>query len=273
MRLFLSYCKISAARLLPLSVLIGLGAGGVARADTFNVAAGDVNGLIAAINNANDKPHHPGANTIHLAGGVYTLTKSVTTLYGFTGLPIISSAITIEGNGAIIERSGAANTPNFRLFVVAGPSDIDTATNQPVTTGNLTLHNLWLRGGRAKGGDSGGGASNGDNNPAATGGGGMGAGGAIYNRGTLTISACTLSGNAARGGDGGASNSSSNGAAGGGGMGGNGGVGKEDVGGGGGGMGGNGGNSAPAYPQGGGGGGGTIGDGGDGGHGAAGPPR
>lgn len=154
-----------------------------------------------------------GPVTIELApGATYTLVQWATTLYGPTGLPAIGAAvegpavaapseIIIEGHGAIIERSTASGTPTFRLFSVAGtvqvsPSEVVQAreTNPLLTpapgnllsTGSLTLRNLWLRGGLAKGGD-------GWN-------GGLGAGGAIFNAGQLRIERAVLTGNWARGG-------------------------------------------------------------------------
>src|SRR5437016_12174056 len=86
---------------------------GTAQAATYNVATGDVAGLIAAINSANSSP---APNTINLAtGGTYTLT----TVNGSgTGLPVISNSMTINGNGATIQRSGAVGTPDFRIFFV-----------------------------------------------------------------------------------------------------------------------------------------------------------
>ena len=237
----ISPSRVRVPRSLLLAALLGLRVSALqtARADTFTVASGDVygaNGLVAALNAANDPIHHPGPNTIVLTKSAYTLTQRNNALYGWTGLPLISSDVTIEGNGAIIERGSDPNTPTFRLFVIAGPDDRDTNTNLPVTTGSLTLRNLWLRGGLAKGGNGGSGYG------MDRGGGGMGAGGGIYNRGTLSLSACTLSTNTARGGDNGPESNGQDGGAGGGGMGGDGGS-AYYGGGGGGGMGGNGGNA------------------------------
>jgi hypothetical protein len=98
----------------------------------------DVVGLVRAINAANLSP---GADTITLrAGATYSLhAVDHTDTIGPTGLPAIKAGgITIVGNGAIIERSAAANTPAFRLL--------------QVTTGaKLTLQNLTLQGGMAIG--------------------------------------------------------------------------------------------------------------------------
>ena len=87
-------------------------------ATTFNIPNGDVAGLIAAINAANA---NPGADIINLAAsGTYTLTAVDNTgYYGPTGLPVIVSPITINGNGATILRTSAPSTPDFRIFLVS----------------------------------------------------------------------------------------------------------------------------------------------------------
>ena len=133
------------------------------QAKTFHCGAGDVQCLIDAINaaNANGKK-----NTIRLEAGTYTLTRvdndDLST--GATGLPVVTSPLTITGAGAestIIERALGFTLPFFHLMHVA-------------TAGSLTLKELTLRGGiggRPRGG------------------------GAIVNDGTLTILHCTLTGN------------------------------------------------------------------------------
>jgi len=144
-----------------------------AHAANITVAAGEVainaNGQCslreAIINANNDAATHAdcaagaaGVDTITLAVGTYTLTDSFASYSGATGLPQITSAITIDGNGATIDRSGG-NV--FRLFAVSN-------------TGNLTLNDLALTDG----------AMNSD----------VGGGG-IYNAGgTVTISDSQLSG-------------------------------------------------------------------------------
>lgn len=126
-------------------------------AHTFNVPAGDVNALIEAINNANNETLYPGPDTINLAAGsTYTLTVVNNNTDGPNGLPSITSTITINGNGAIIERSTSA--PGFRIFHVS-------------SQGNLTLNNLTVR--------------QGSTNP----------GGGIYNQGKLTLNNSTVSNN------------------------------------------------------------------------------
>ncbi len=114
----------------------------------FNVAAGDVAGLIAAIDAANAAPD---ADIINLVNSTYTLTTFAPGtdtfsfpggfFYGRTGLPYITSPITINGNGATIAGAASAVNP-FRLFLVDG--------NVPGNAGNLTLNNLILTGGRTE---------------------------------------------------------------------------------------------------------------------------
>jgi hypothetical protein len=157
-----------------------------------------------------------------------TVTDDADNFVGPTATPMITSTITIEANGAILQWNVSAHA---RAFLVANG-------------GNLTLHNALIRGFSAKGGNGTGG-----------GGGGLGAGGAIYvaDGGALTIENCTFENNVATGGNGGDNSAlggiSINGGGGGGGMGGNGGS-SGDVfeglsfgGGGGGGARGNGGNT------------------------------
>ncbi len=97
-------------------------------------------GLIAAIQAANIST---GPHTIFLqAGFIYEITapntavNALQTALGKSGLPVITSQITILGNGATIKRT-ASNTAsgNFRLFSVN-------------TNGNLTIRNTILRDGR-----------------------------------------------------------------------------------------------------------------------------
>jgi len=85
-------------------------------ADTIAVPAGDVTALIEAINEANGTL---AADEIVLAeNATYTLTGAVSEE---TGLPTISSEITIIGNGSTIARSGDSGTDIFRiLHVVSG---------------------------------------------------------------------------------------------------------------------------------------------------------
>ena len=94
-------------------------------AATYNIPDGDVAGLIAAINSSNA---NPDADVINLAaGGTYTLTSIAgpDSFHGNTGLPIVHgpseqvhASLTINGNGATIQRSSVAGTPLFRIFHV-----------------------------------------------------------------------------------------------------------------------------------------------------------
>jgi CSLREA domain-containing protein len=62
----------------------------------------------------------PGANTIELGNAAtYTLTNRDN---GSNGLPVITSTITIGGNGSIIARSLAPGTPPFRLLQIGAGS-------------------------------------------------------------------------------------------------------------------------------------------------------
>jgi hypothetical protein len=159
---------------------------------------GDSGSLVSAITAANIAG---GSNVVSLGRNcVYTLSAADNNWYGPNGLPAISSTLTIEGNGATIQR--AADAPPFRLlFVGADPGNPSTLGYVTPGAGSLTLHSVTLIGGLAKGGNSSGG------------GGGAGMGGAIFSQGTVSIVASTLSGNTAQGG------ASTTGQAGGGGIG------------------------------------------------------
>jgi hypothetical protein len=114
---------------------------------------------------------------------------------GPTATPIITSDITIQGNGATLQWVSPSQAA--RAFAV-------------YTGGNLTISEMLITGFVAKGG-----------NGASGGGGGMGAGGAIYvESGALTVINCTFSNNGALGGAG--STDIFPGGGGGGGLGGNG---------------------------------------------------
>jgi hypothetical protein len=135
-----------------------------------------------AINAANNTP---GADVIELQRTTYQFSNADNHWYGPNALPSISSEITIDGNGATIQRNPAFVLSMFRLFYVSG------GTHDELPLGNLTLNNLTLANGVAKGGQGGSG-----------GGGGMGAGGAVFNQGTLQLDGVTLTANRAIGGSG-----------------------------------------------------------------------
>src|SRR5262249_36414732 len=101
-----------------------------AGAAVFNIAAGDVPGLIAAVNAANTTAE---PDTINLAAGTYTL---ITPQADQTGLPEITTDIQIVGAGSgttVLTRN--SGNPIFRLIKVA-------------STGRLRLEGLTVSGGQ-----------------------------------------------------------------------------------------------------------------------------
>jgi MYXO-CTERM domain-containing protein len=196
----------------------------------------DVDSLIADIEAANAAAPSPVTITL-TTGCKYDLVAPAPAddlgfWYGPNGLPAIVGNITIQGQGATIERAPGASE-NFRIFAVASSATLGV-------TGSLTLVNLTVANGVAHGGDG-----------AFGGGGGAGLGGCIYTQGNLTLSGVTVTGCEAIGGDGAVVGT---GGGGGGGLGGNGGAGSASGGGGGGGFMGHGGSGDGAGASGGGGG-------------------
>src|SRR2546423_1885369 len=170
------------------AALVSLAGAVPANADVIKVPCrGGAGGLVRAIKLANSTTR---ADTIKLAPGCrYVLTKVDNNWYGPNGLPAISSAVTIKARGAVIARSRAHGTPPFRLFFVgADPADPDTSGYTSPGPGRLTLRDVTLTGGLARGGNS------------ASGGAGAGFGGAIFNQGEVRLVRSTLAGNVARGG-------------------------------------------------------------------------
>ncbi|HUQ06163.1 MAG TPA: Ig-like domain-containing protein [Kofleriaceae bacterium] len=165
----------------------------------------NANNLLAAINQANATPE---PDTITLGFCDFNFITPDNYWYGPTALPPITTDITIEGNGAFIQRDLFA--PEFRIFYVAGAT---VPPGNTIGAGKLTLRNLTLRWGIARGGSGGGGSQGG--------GGGLGAGGAAFVHGELVLERVLLRGAKAIGGNGGAFTSASE-SAGGGGMGGSG---------------------------------------------------
>ncbi len=148
---------------------------------TVTIAPADVNGLIEALS-----PNT--TTTINLTQSTYDFTQANNYWYGPDALPAISRAVTINGNGATLQRD--ASLPNttaggLRFFYISGGLS-------GLPAGSLTLNNLTLQGGLAKGGDG-----------FRGGGGGLGAGGAVFNQGTLILDGVTLDQNLALGGAGG----------------------------------------------------------------------
>jgi hypothetical protein len=98
---------------------------------TFNVAASDTAGLISAMVSANALS---SPSVICLGGGTYALSAVHNNDDGPGGLPTVTKNVTINGNGAIIERVSSA--PSFRIFRV-------------LNTARLALSNLTVRGGNS----------------------------------------------------------------------------------------------------------------------------
>lgn len=141
------------------------------RAVPASFTAATVPDLIGAITAANQSAE---ADTITLAPGKTFTLKQVNNTWDYSsnGLPVVAAAggpLTIVGNGDIIERSTAGKTPKFRLLAVAPGA-------------SLTLENLTMQGG-----------SDGYF---------YGAGGAIYNAGTLSLKGVTVQNNSAASGGG-----------------------------------------------------------------------
>jgi hypothetical protein len=150
----------------------------------FNVPAGDVAGLVAAVKAANDEAVNPGQDTINLTQSTYTFTAADNYWYGPNALPAISSVIWINGNGATLQRDPTLPQDTnhaFRFFYVSGGLS-------GLPSGTLTLTDLTLANGLAKGGDSN------------AGGGGGGMGGAIFNQWVLLLNGVTITSSVAQGG-------------------------------------------------------------------------
>ncbi len=123
----------------------------------------------------------------------YAASGPYTSWYGPEAFPAITSAITIDGQGAIIQRDPSA-TSFFRLFYVgADPTNANAVGYATPGAGNLTLQDLTLRYGDAQGGDG---------SDVQADGGGAGMGGSIFNQGKLTLDRTTIMGSTAQGGDG-----------------------------------------------------------------------
>lgn len=162
-----------------------------------------------AIAQANNESANPGADTIRFDPSLYGTNIFLSTVGDTTVGPTalgITSDITIDGFSDYAGSVGGmslmfdnTNVPNLRAFYVA-------------SSGSLTLDGLNVVGFSVVG------AAGGDSNGSGGGGGGAGLGGAIYNRGTLTVSRSALWNNTATGGTGGsgATGSSGNGGNGGG---------------------------------------------------------
>ena len=84
----------------------------------------------------------PGADTIVLAAGTYSFGTAVIWDFGPNALPVITSAITIEGNGTVLT---STNPVRLRFFYVAGngvgglPTGTLTVSNVPEPASALLL--------------------------------------------------------------------------------------------------------------------------------------
>lgn len=114
---------------------------------TFNIANGDTAGFIAAISTCNTNNQ---ADTINLAAnGTYTFTAAADAAEGGSALPTIlrdtadANTVTINGNGALLQRSSAAGTPNFRLLRIGTFPNIISVTlnNISFANGNAGTNN------------------------------------------------------------------------------------------------------------------------------------
>ena len=161
-----------------------------------------------------------GDDIIQLSGEArYRLTEVDNRLDGPNGLPSIFTTITIEGNGAIVERD-MNNLDDFRIFHV-GPNGNLTLNGLTVQQGQITVTDATIQNGGSifnegilsitnsaflnnqSQGEAGFDGPNSDGGGGGGGGGG-GFGGAIYNKGgVVTITNSTFSGNQAIGGAGG----------------------------------------------------------------------
>ncbi|MFE4776038.1 hypothetical protein [Streptomyces sp. NPDC056713] len=93
-----------------------------------------------ALKNAIRNLNMAGGGSLRLARNcVYTLTTPDNSTSGSNnGLPVITTRVTVDGNGSTIRRSTKQGTPDFRIFQIKSP-------------GHLTLSNLTIRDGRAQG--------------------------------------------------------------------------------------------------------------------------
>ena len=205
------------AVLLGATALLATSTAGPSRAADFLVtsnATGGPGSLAEALDQANSTP---GPDTIILQDNLGTI--PIRDLGGGVTFPyFIQDDVVIDGGTGNTVDGGGVD----RVFLVSRAGSV----NPQVTISNLAISN-----GYAKGGDGGTGAM--------SGGGGMGAGGAILIvDGSLVLENVTFSKNRAAGGNGGITDASVEGGGGGGGLGGNGGPGASGNDGGGGGGGG-----------------------------------
>ena len=183
-----------------------------AHAATINVnAACSLADAITAANTDLAKggcPSGNGEDSINLAAHkTYTLTAENNFTDGSNGLPSVTSVITINGNGATVQRSDSTNTPEFRLVHVAAAGHL-TLNSVTLKNGLMRYDNLYEHQGHYNGG----GVFNlgimtltnstvTSNSAIASGGYVVvgGKGGGIANAGTMSLVDSVVSGNTARG--------------------------------------------------------------------------
>ncbi|MDJ0863676.1 MAG: choice-of-anchor Q domain-containing protein [Gammaproteobacteria bacterium] len=118
------------------ALMLALGSGPAAAAiiDVDGIKCTLIDAIIAANTDTaiGGCPGGSGADTLVLRpGSTHTLDSVYTEFFGPTGLPVITSKIRIEGNGASIRRQATA--PAFRILAVSSAS--------------LTLHGMTITGG------------------------------------------------------------------------------------------------------------------------------
>ncbi len=111
-------------------------------AATTEVSCGDTAGLSAAIIATNGDA---AADVINVMGAPCTFSITTPAYTGTnannTGLPMVTQPLTINGNGATIQRSSTTTTP-FRIFAVVAPTGALTLRDLVITGGNLTNGNV-----------------------------------------------------------------------------------------------------------------------------------
>jgi hypothetical protein len=163
---------------------------------------------------------NPGADTITLLSDVYLYSVNSGSSASVNGLPLITSAITIEGAGFAIARDAGA--PNFRILAVEPGGDL-TLNATTITGGSfaggangagilnrgaLTLNNSTVSGNSISGNNSGGGIYSGFGSTltlanSTISGNSAAAAGGLFTAGPATLSNSTVSGNTASGSGGG----------------------------------------------------------------------
>ncbi|MFF7970303.1 hypothetical protein [Streptomyces sp. NPDC007905] len=90
-----------------------------------------------ALKNAVRDLNQAGGGRLRLARNcVFTLTTPDNSATGTgNGLPVITSRITVEGNGSTIRRSTRQGTPDFRIFQIDSPVTSRSATSPFATAG------------------------------------------------------------------------------------------------------------------------------------------